>query len=156
MQCLISVFFSYYLNILLVHTILFQNVRSASKYRAPVKYEHLYLNKNSFSVTGARILQALWVLISNAKCASNGLFSSCHRNGKKIHLEIYVCQRISLLFSIIQMLLAGTSTLTRTLFTFCFQTVIKRFREVGILTDIVQIPRKTIVYVQILYILINV
>ena len=77
-----------------------------------LKYERLYLNKNSFSVTGAWILQALWVLISNAKCASNGLFSSCHRNGKKFHLEIYVRQRISLLFSIIQMLLAGTSTLT--------------------------------------------
>ena len=121
------------------------------------KYEHLYLNKNTFSVTGTRILQVLWVLISNAKCASNGLLSSClSSKWKKIHLEIYVCQRISLLFSIIQMLLAGTSTLTRTLFTFCFQTVIKRFREVGILTDIVQIPRKTIVYVQILYILINV
>ena len=44
-----------------------------------------------------------------------------------------------------------TSTLTQTLFIICIQTVIKWFREVGI----VQIPRETIVFVHILYILIN-
>ena len=148
---------------------------------------------NSVLLTGAHILLALITYFHNLysllaprtsrncywrscywrsciQSASNRFFISCHRNGEqKIYLEIYVRQRISLLFSNRHILLTGTSTVTwtlftfwtpilftfciRTLHTFCIRsfftfrihTVIKWFREVGI----VQKPRP------IIYILIN-
>ena len=59
---------------------------SSSKRCAHLFEQKFILSYRRSDITGAHILLALLVLISNAKCACNGLFSSCqnfYRNEKK-------------------------------------------------------------------------
>ena len=58
-------------------------VLSASKTCGCVYEKKVILSYRHSGITGAHILLALFLVISNAKCASNRLFSSCHRNGEK-------------------------------------------------------------------------